>query len=478
MTSVTPVTINATTLVLIPIRLGILAVLIAQVVNARTATRRIEEGLSALRESEERFRTAFAHAAIGMAVTDTKGRFMQVNPALCGILGYSAEEILARDVTSITHPEDVRMTLEWHQKAIAAAHVRYQKRCIRKDGTSVWAQVSTGVVRNARHEATHFIALVEDITRERQAEEMMRLSEERWQLALEATNDGIWDWDATTNTVYYSARWKQMLGFEEWELPNRPEVWEQLVHPDDLGRAKLSVDQHLDRQLPHYEAEYRIRCKDGTWKWVLARGKAIWGEGGKPVRMIGAHADITERKRAEEKLFYQASFDSLTGLMNRGYFLSWLEKKIAVARTKGQELSLCICDIDRFKSINDLYGHRAGDDVLVNLAHILRESIRNSDLCGRLGGDEFCVLVVADASRATECLERVRARFQTLAFGFDGQSGVFTATASFGIARFSPGMTSASLIEAADRALYAAKQKGRNVVTSESGLPFPLLSQS
>jgi two-component system cell cycle response regulator len=169
--------------------------------------------------------------------------------------------------------------------------------------------------------------------------------------------------------------------------------------------------------------------------------------------------------------------------MNRRHFLSSLDKKIDAAHATGQDLSLCICDVDRFKSINDRYGHRSGDDVLANLARILQESVRSCDIAGRLGGDEFSILLVgADARLAGECVERARDRFQTIAFGVAGR-GVFSATASFGIARLTPGMSSAALIEAADRALYGAKQKGRNVVASHPetysggmpGLEFPLL---
>ncbi|HYA16499.1 MAG TPA: diguanylate cyclase, partial [Bryobacteraceae bacterium] len=446
-----------------------LARLLVQLRRARRDLADRECALAALRDSETRFRTVFLHASIGMAVTTPTGRLIEVNTAVCQILGYDEKEMLGLDVLALTHPDDRTMTLDWRKRAQEGSsdHIRYEKRGIRKDGSCVWVKISIGVVRNPQGEATHFVALIEDVSREKQAEDLARRGEERWHLALEATNDGIWDWDAIHNTVYFSARWKEILGFADWELPNSIEIWEGLLHPQDFGRAKAALDAHLAGKTPSYTAEYRIRAKDGTYKWVLARGKATFDPQGNPLRMIGAHSDITERKQAEEQLLYQARFDSLTGLMNRGCFLSWLDKKIATAQAKRQELSLCICDVDRFKSINDRYGHRAGDDVLVNLARILQETVRSSDISGRLGGDEFCVLLSgSNAAQAAECLERVRLRFQTIAFGSDGK-GVFSVTASFGIASLRPGMNSAALIEAADRALYAAKQKGRNVVAAQ-----------
>jgi len=430
-----------------------------------------ERAEEALRVSEERFRSAFVHAAIGMALTDLEGTILQVNDAFCEITGYARDELTPLYSSAITHPDDRETDRQWQKEALdnSGSRIRFDKRYVRKNGTSVWVRENIGVARNAHGAAVQLVKLVEDITKEKQAEEISRISEERWQLALEGTNDGLWDWDARNNTVFYSAHWKQMLGYQDWELPNQPEVWEHLVHPDDLPHAKAAVDRHLRKHSHSYQAEYRIRCKDGTWKWVLARGKAIWDEEGRPVRMIGAHADVSDRKRAEEQLFHQASSDALTGLANRRYFFSRLDEEIVQARALGRPLSLGICDIDRFKVINDSHGHRAGDDVLITFSSMLREWIRSSDLAGRIGGDEFYVLFPSGSvAQAADCLERVRARLETLAFG-GNQSAVFAVTASFGISGLVPGMSAGELIEAADQALYSAKKHGRNLVEMPSG---------
>jgi diguanylate cyclase (GGDEF)-like protein len=198
---------------------------------------------------------------------------------------------------------------------------------------------------------------------------------------------------------------------------------------------------------------------------VLGRGKAIWDEEGNPVRMIGSHADTTERKRAEEQLYYQASHDFLTGLANRGQFLSQLEDKIEMAHVGGNTICLCVCDIDHFKSVNDAFGHQCGDDVLVTLGKILKEGIRSTDLAARMGGDEFYILFTATTVAQTdECLDRIRCRLEAVRFG--RQTGtVFRATASFGLASLIPGMNSKDLIEAADNALYEAKRQGRNTIS-------------
>jgi PAS domain S-box-containing protein len=141
-----------------------------------------------------------------------------------------------------------------------------------------------------------------DLTEHRHALQELRASEERWQLALQGNNDGLWDWDARTNEVFYSGRWKQILGYQEHELPNQTDEWQNRVHPDDLPRVKQELQDYLERRARLYTCEYRIRAKDGSYKWVLARGQALWDDAGHALRMVGSHSDITERKLAEENL--------------------------------------------------------------------------------------------------------------------------------------------------------------------------------
>jgi diguanylate cyclase (GGDEF)-like protein/PAS domain S-box-containing protein len=304
--------------------------------------------------------------------------------------------------------------------------------------------------------------MVEDITDLKEAQESARRNEERWQLALQGTSDGIWDWDPRTGHVFFSARWKEMLGFEDHELSNSLETWEQLVHPDDLAGAKAAVRRHLRRLTPAYEIEYRIRCRDGRYKWILARGRAVWDAAGNPMRMVGAHSDITERKKAEEQLVFNAEHDALTGLVNRRCLRAKLDQNIAVAHSTGEPFCLAICDVDSFKGVNDAWGHQAGDEVLVAFATLLREPA--GVLAGRLGGDEFCILL-ANTTRehAIDSLDRVREHLAAVRFSTDAGTA-FNVTASFGVALLESGMTSHSLMASADDALYAAKKRGRNQI--------------
>ena len=131
----------------------------------------------------------------------------------------------------------------------------------------------------------------------------LRESEERWRFALEGSNDGLWDWNVQTNEVFFSKRWKEMLGFEEDEIQSQLDEWAKRTHPDDVGWVTEELQRHFIGETPVYVTEHRVKCKDGTYKWILDRGKVMsWTHEGKPLRMVGTHTDITERKKTEETL--------------------------------------------------------------------------------------------------------------------------------------------------------------------------------
>ena len=157
-------------------------------------------------------------------------------------------------------------------------------------------------LRDAAGQVNRVLGVAVEIGRHVRAEQQLRMSEERWELALRGNNDGLWDWNARTDQVFFSPRWKQMLGFEDHELQNSTAEWEGRIHPDDLPRVQEQLQKHLRHETDFYATEYRLRAKDGTYRWVLARGQALWDQQGRAVRLVGSHTDITERKLAEEAL--------------------------------------------------------------------------------------------------------------------------------------------------------------------------------
>ncbi|MDZ7795471.1 MAG: PAS domain-containing protein [Spirochaetia bacterium] len=147
------------------------------------------------------------------------------------------------------------------------------------------------------------IEFVRDISERRRAEKRLEESEARWQFALEGAGDGVWDWNAETDKVFFSRQWKEMLGYNEDEVGDTLDEWESRIHPEDRERCFADIEAHLSGKAPYYRNEHRVRCKNGEYKWILDRGKVIeWSQEGKPLRVIGTHADISERKKNESQL--------------------------------------------------------------------------------------------------------------------------------------------------------------------------------
>jgi PAS domain S-box-containing protein len=254
-----------------------------------------------LRESEERFRRAFDDAAIGMALVTLDGHWLQVNRSVCEIVGYTEQELLSSTFQDITHPDDLETDLNYARQLLAGEIRSYQmeKRYVHKQGHVVWILLSGSLVRDTQGKPLYFIAQIQDISSRKRAEAALKESEERWQLALRGNNDGIWDWNVKTNEVFFSARWKEMLGYEEPEIANHIDEWAKRVYPDDLDWVVQVIQEHFAKKTPFYITEHRVLCKDGTYKWILDRGQALWDEEGNVLRMVGSHTDISDRKQAE-----------------------------------------------------------------------------------------------------------------------------------------------------------------------------------
>lgn len=301
-----------------------------------------------------------------------------------------------------------------------------------------------------------------DVTERRQAEEALRASEERYALAARGANDGLWDWDLDSDRIYFSPRWKAMLGYSDQEVGDSPEEWFSRIHRSDLERVRAAIRAHLDGNSSNFEAEYRIRCRDGTFRWMLSRGLAVRDAEGRAYRMAGSQTDITARKLAEERLMHEAVHDVLTGLPNRALFMDLLTRALARSkRRRGYRFAVLFLDLDRFKIINDSLGHVLGDRLLVEIAGRLARCLRPEDTVARLGGDEFTVLLedIDDPSDATRVAERIHQELKA-PFILDGHE-VYTSV-SIGIAFSATGYSEPDhILRDADTAMYRAKAKGK-----------------
>ena len=272
---------------------------------------RISHDRRQIAESEQRFRRAMEDSAIGIAVVGLDGRILETNPAFAAMLGYSREEIEALTFFQITHPDDLQIGRETMDslKAGTANAFHFEKRYLRKDGTPVWACLAGSVIRDEKSgRPLYLVSQIEDIDARKQAEARIAEAETRWNFALAGAGQGVWDFDMRKGGTTYSSTWVKMLGFEDGELDGDPDRWLTMIHPDDRQTVAEADRAHLDGQTPFFEAEFRMRHKDGHWIWILDRGKAIErDEDGRLIRAIGSLTDITRRKEAEERLTVSAA---------------------------------------------------------------------------------------------------------------------------------------------------------------------------
>ncbi|MCA9836465.1 MAG: EAL domain-containing protein [Trueperaceae bacterium] len=299
-----------------------------------------------------------------------------------------------------------------------------------------------------------------------QMQRALRESEERYALAAKGANDGLWDWKLSTGEIYFSSRWKAMLGFDEDELENRLETWFERIHADDKGWFKEAIDRHLEGESSQFEIEYRMQAKDGAYRRMLTRGLAVRNPAGKVYRMTGWQTDLSTRV---------ASYDALTSLPNRSLFFERLNR--AVDRRKwdhGFSYAVFFLDLDGFKMVNDSLGHAMGDSLLLEVASRLERSLRAGDsfirydhehlpssTVARFGGDEFAILLegISDHEAACGVAERIQTALSQ-PYSVAGQQ-LFT-TASIGIAIGQEKYDSVEdILRDSDIAMYSAKADGK-----------------
>jgi len=295
------------------------------------------------------------------------------------------------------------------------------------------------------------------------AEVALRESEQRYMLAVAGANDGLWDWNFLRDTVYFSPRWKDILGFTDAELGSSIDEWFGRIADDDQIGFRAALKIHLEGGSPHLEFEHRMLDKHDKELWVRCRGLAVRDESGQAVRLAGSMSDISQRKRAEAQLLHDALHDSLTGLPNRALLMDRLSLSLKRhERNAADCFAVLYFDLDRFKTINDSLGHLIGDELLVEVTQRVNKFLRPGDTLARLGGDEFVILVnaVQQVQHATHVADRVHAALNE---GFIIRGQQIHVSASVGIAlAASHYQRPEEMLRDADLAMYRAKNAGRS----------------
>lgn len=425
---------------------------------------------------------------------DTQGNILKFNKHGEAVTGFSEEEVQGEKWTTLFSEDDNRTYLMDLMNNVVDKKVSfYENKVICKDGKTVYILwnniilfdknenpinlVSIGIDITERKEAEKKLqlsyeeleAVYEELTATeeelkynysdlQQKEEELKISEERYRLALEGSRDAIWDWDILRGKSFVSDRWREMLGYDPQELEVNHLTWKDLLHPEDKERAFKAQRDHLDGKTPFYTSEYRLKTKSGKYKWISVRGKALRDKDGKPIRIAGSQTDISERKDFEEKINNMAFYDSLTGLPNRALFEKILRKSLEESLKYNLKGAVLFLDLDNFKTVNDTYGHFMGDDLLKNVAEILKSFEKDKTTISRFGGDEF-VIMIHDVKNDEEvskiALEIVKSLSRTWLIG--GKE--FYSTVSVGIA-FYPGhgCDVQSILSNADVAMYSVKK--------------------
>ena len=296
-----------------------------------------------------------------------------------------------------------------------------------------------------------------------ESEEQARVAKERLEMALDGSNVVLWDTDLRTGRVYLSEAWSRIVGEDETDTVTTVVQLLALVHPDEREAVRRTSIEVLKGARPSYGVEHRVRTKHGEWRWLISRGRVTERDPhtGRALRMIGTNVDITDRKRIEEAAQSAAQSDPLTGLANRRAFHDSLRMALARSRRSVNDIAVLYLDLDRFKEVNDKFGHAAGDRLLRHVALRLRGSVRQSDTVARFGGDEFVVLLedLRDREHAVAVVEKIidEMRRPLNLEGFE-----VSVTTSIGLAYANAGAEPETLVKRADKALYEAKAAGRD----------------
>jgi diguanylate cyclase (GGDEF)-like protein/PAS domain S-box-containing protein len=393
---------------------------------------------------------------------DAEQRYIRVNPAFLDAFASSDEQVLGKRISELMPGDPVALEIEERERELLGDGVprRDVLHYRTADGKQITSSTTRAAVRSLEGKVVGLVGVSQDISEMIRTQEALRVSEERLRLAFLASNSGLFDWNLETGETMYSPSSAGLAKIGASAVHDFADL-EKRVHPDDLGRLREALNLHLDRREPLRGLEIRALNDAGVYRWFELSAQAAWNQAGKPVRLVGATADITERKEQHSRLArldYLTLHDELTGLPNRAHFTAELEGQIAAAQAHAEKLALVAIDLVRFRHVNETLGRATGDQMLKEVAKRLTAGVRPKDVVSRFQGDSF-VVMLPGIERESDAAQWVQ---HTLVPALDTplsiQGTELRLSAKSGIALYpSDAGTADSLIANAEAALKQAK---------------------
>lgn len=425
------------------------------------------------RRLKDRFEGAFRSTAVGMAIVGPDGAFIEVNPTFSRMLGYTPTEILSLDFQTITHPQDLDIDLAHLGALIDGTSDAYtiEKRYITKAGAQVWGILSVSVVREPDGSVSHFVAQVQDITERKATEEKLFREHELAEVTLGSIGDGVITCDAAGQVNYLNPVAEVLTGWrtEQAQGHNIQTVFN--VSDQDGQRVKCPMTQALETGATvELEANSNLKTRNGSYLPIEDSAAPIRDRAGTIIGGVLVFQDVSKRRALSLDLDFLAHHDALTGLVNRTLFSERLAIALERSKHDGSKCAVLFCDLDRFKQVNDVYGHASGDEILSAVAGKLRHCAQEGATVCRWAGDEFAILLpyISNMHEAGELAHRIVEATREPIF-LQSTIGRVDTGMSVGISLYpDDGSDASSLMIAADIALYEAKRQGRSTFAFHS----------
>jgi len=425
--------------------------------------------LHTLRRSEQRFRAFFERSTVGMATTDWSRRWIDVNDALCTMLGYTRSEMLARTWTDLTHPEDLAPCKDLLEQMRRGEITDFdtEKRYLHKDGRAILVRVAGRLLANRERDGDgaeapadgQVILVIKDITERDQVDRALREKNAFLDSILRSEPECVMVVGTDGRLLQMNEAGLKMLGAESLEQVREPGLGSFVV-----PRYRRAFHALLEAAAKGHAGvlEYQVQARGSESRWLETHATALREGGGQPGAVLGITRDVSEKKRSAELIWKQANFDQLTDLPNRYMFQDRLAQDIKKARRADTSVALLLIDLDDFREVNDTLGHETGDRLLVMVGQRLSACVRESDTVARLGGDEFAIILpqLGEHGTAEQVAQAVIDRLGEV-FSIGGETVVLSA--SVGITYFPTDARSVDgLLKNADQAMVLAKKQGRN----------------